>query len=60
MKPKEPEPGQGEDGQPAKRVIHKTGIADGVGFPDVEPYSIGLHWTEVELTLPQAVPLATL
>lgn len=60
IKPKEPEPGQGEDGKLAKRVIHKTGIADGVGFPDVEPYSIGVHWTQVELMLPQAVPLATL
>lgn len=34
--------------------------ADGVGFPEVDPYSTGVHWTEVEMTLPQAVPLATL
>ena len=60
VKPKEPEPGQGEDDQPPKRVIHKTGIADDVGFPAVEPYSIGIHWTDIELTLPQAVPLASL
>ncbi|KAI0741563.1 hypothetical protein C8Q80DRAFT_1111000 [Daedaleopsis nitida] len=60
VKPREPEPGAGDDTQPAKRTIHKTGVADGVGFPDVEPYSLGVHWTDIEMTLPQAVPLAAL
>ncbi|TBU44019.1 hypothetical protein BD309DRAFT_863230, partial [Dichomitus squalens] len=57
---KDVQPSIGPDETPGKRKIHKTGVADGTGFPDVEPYSIGLHWTEIELTLPQAVPLATL
>ncbi|KAI0350701.1 hypothetical protein OH77DRAFT_1430707 [Trametes cingulata] len=35
-------------------------MADGVGFSDVQPYTIGVHWTELSMTLPQAVPLAAL
>ena len=57
---KDVQPSVGPDAPPEKRKIHKAGVADGTGFPDVEPYSIGVHWTEIELTLPQAVPLATL
>ena len=57
---KDVQPSVGPDVTPSKRKIHKMGIADGFGFPDVEPYSVGVHWPEVELTLPQAVPLATL
>ena len=57
---KDVQPTVGPEVIPAKRKIHKMGIADGFGFPDVEPYSMGIHWPEVEFTLPQAVPLATL
>ena len=60
LKPKEEEPSTDDDGKPARRIIHKTGIADGVAFPDVEPYTIGVHWSDIEMTLPEAVPLATL
>ncbi|KAI9066984.1 hypothetical protein FKP32DRAFT_1589097 [Trametes sanguinea] len=44
-------------GAPAER---KQRLADGVGFPAVDPYSIGVHWTELSMTLPQAIPLAGL
>ncbi|KAI0657992.1 hypothetical protein C8Q70DRAFT_253278 [Cubamyces menziesii] len=35
-------------------------LADGVGFPAVDAYSVGIHWINMSMTLPQAVPLATL
>ena len=57
---KDVQPSVGLEETPAKRRIHRMGVADGFGFPDVEPYSVGIHWPEVELVLPQAVPLATL
>ncbi|KAI1793548.1 hypothetical protein LXA43DRAFT_1001250 [Ganoderma leucocontextum] len=57
---KDVQPSVGPEITPAKRKIHKMGVADGFGFPDVEPYSVGIYWPEVELTLPRAVPLATL
>ncbi|KAI0820330.1 hypothetical protein BC628DRAFT_1397743 [Trametes gibbosa] len=47
------------DPQAPKTATTKR-MADGVAFPDVEPYSIGIHWTEMSMTLPLAVPLATL
>ncbi|KAI0644205.1 hypothetical protein C8Q79DRAFT_914134 [Trametes meyenii] len=49
----------GTDAKRAKKFAMKK-LADGVGFPDVEPYSFGIHWTEITMTLPQAVPLASL
>ncbi|KAI0372713.1 hypothetical protein BV20DRAFT_1042476 [Pilatotrama ljubarskyi] len=45
---------------PADKKAARRRVADGVGFPDVHPYSIGVHWTELSMTLPQAVPLAAL
>ncbi|KAI0666788.1 hypothetical protein C8Q78DRAFT_421373 [Trametes maxima] len=47
------------DPKGTKKSVRKK-LADGVGFPDVEPYSFGIHWTEITMTLPQAVPLASL
>ena len=44
----------------AKHDDNERVYAEGVSFPEVDPYSTGIHWTEVRLTLPQAVPLATL
>ncbi|CDO76423.1 hypothetical protein BN946_scf184338.g3 [Trametes cinnabarina] len=44
--------------QKGKSATRKQRVADGIGFPDVEPYKFGVHWTEVIMTLPQAVPLA--
>ncbi|KAH9852028.1 hypothetical protein C2E23DRAFT_827258 [Lenzites betulinus] len=44
----------------ASKTTTKKRMADGVAFPDVDPYSIGIHWTEMTMTLPRAVPLATL
>ena len=57
---KDVQPTVGPEVTPTKRKIHKMDIADGFAFPDVEPYSMGIHWPEAEFTLPQAVPLATL
>ncbi|KAL1943049.1 hypothetical protein VTO73DRAFT_4720 [Trametes versicolor] len=48
-----------EDPEVAKKPAKKR-MADGVDFPDVEPYSIGVYWKEVTMTIPRAVPLATL
>lgn len=59
LKPKEPVTNSEEEPQ-HRRIAHKIGFADGVAFPDVAPYRIGIHWTDIEITLPQAVPLATL
>ncbi|KAI8974526.1 hypothetical protein BD414DRAFT_468052 [Trametes punicea] len=39
---------------------NKGRLTDGIGFPTVEPYRIGFHWTDVYMTLPQAVPLTSL
>ncbi|KAI0766597.1 hypothetical protein BD413DRAFT_605759 [Trametes elegans] len=38
----------------------KKRVADGVGFPDIEPYRMGVHWTHLTITFPHAAPLATL
>lgn len=46
--------------KPSRRKDNKLVYADGVAFPEVDPYSTGIHWTEIEITLPQAVPLAML
>ncbi|RDX48224.1 hypothetical protein OH76DRAFT_1405139 [Lentinus brumalis] len=59
LKPKQPELTSEEDGQ-RRRIAHKIGFTDDIAFPDVAPYRLGIHWTEIEVTLPQAVPLATL
>ena len=60
MRSRNPVPDEDKNGSSANRRVHKQGIADGIAFPNVEPYSIGVHWIDVEMTLPQAVPLATL
>ncbi|KAI0629143.1 hypothetical protein C8Q77DRAFT_1142361 [Trametes polyzona] len=57
LPPIEPAP---ESETPPSRKSSKKRMADGVGFPDIEPYSVGVHWAEMSMTLPRAVPLATL
>lgn len=60
LNPPEPQLGSGGDVEERKSRANRKRLADGVGFPDVEPYSVGIHWKEVEFGLPQATPLATL
>lgn len=41
-----------DDSQTKKR---QKKIADGKGFPDIDPYSYGIYWPELDITFPEGV-----